>query len=98
MLTAQDKRIAATMSVSEWFNDLLFAIEGILPTWAESYGINVRKEVANETLTVREVANELRRIAERGKRRGIRVSRGAFGPTFAGDDSQADGAAETKDG
>ena len=35
----------------DWFPDLLEAIEGILPTWAESYRIVINEEIEADSLT-----------------------------------------------
>jgi hypothetical protein len=37
---------------SEWFEDFLNAIRGILPTWAEAYGINKDPQVHDKQRTV----------------------------------------------
>jgi len=88
MNIAKNKGVAATKSVSDWFPDLLGAIEGILPTWAESYEINKNEEIEADSLTFRTVANDLRKVAEKGRRKGLKLAKGSFGPTFADEADQ----------
>jgi hypothetical protein len=40
MNMAQRKKVAATLSPSDWFNDFMEALAGILPNWSESYAIH----------------------------------------------------------
>jgi hypothetical protein len=96
MTVAEDKGVLATTRVSEWFEDLLVAVRGILPTWAESYGINKDPFVEDNTLDYRTVANDLRKVASRHTRTGIpgKIAKGSFGPTFAGEENQHAGSEE----
>jgi tetratricopeptide (TPR) repeat protein len=83
MNIAKNKDVAATKSASDWFPDLLGAIEGVLPTWTESYEINKNEEVEADSLTFRTVANDLRKVVDKGRRKGLKLAKGSFGPTFA---------------
>jgi hypothetical protein len=85
----------ATTEASEWFEDFLIAIGGILPTWVEAYGINKDPQVEDNTLDYRTVANDLRRVVTQTASRrarlqtgASRISKGSFGPTFAGEEYQ----------
>jgi hypothetical protein len=62
MTKAKDKGVTAITRTSEWFEDLLVTIRGILPTWTEAYGINKDPQVKDNTLDYRTVANDLRRL------------------------------------
>jgi hypothetical protein len=53
MNMAQKKKVTATLSPSDWFNDLMKELAGILPNWSESYEIHKGDEVENETITFR---------------------------------------------
>jgi hypothetical protein len=82
-----NKEVMATESVSDWLPDL-GSIEGILPIWAESYEINKNEEIEADSLTFRTVANDLRKVAEKGRRKGLKLAKGSFGPTFADEADQ----------
>jgi hypothetical protein len=64
MNVAQTKKVPATLSPSNLFNDLMNALAGILPSWSESYEIHKSDEVEDETPTFRTVANDLRKVVE----------------------------------
>ena len=98
MNISKNKGVAAAKSVSDWFPDLLGAIEGILPTWTESYEINKNEEVEADSLTFRSVANDLRKVVEKGRRKGLKLAKGSFGPTFAGETSDQHAADEAISG
>jgi hypothetical protein len=87
MTVAKHKKLTATNDASEWFEDFLVAIRGILPNWAEAYGINKDTQVDDNSLDYRTVANDLRRVAGRyAKNSRNKFAKGSFGPTFADDD------------
>jgi len=77
------KKVAATLSPSDWFNDLMNTLAGILPNWSESYAIHKGDEVENETITFRVVANDLRKVVDRKQKGTTKIAKGSFGPTFA---------------
>lgn len=83
MNLAQKKKVAATLSPSDWFNDLMNTLVGILPNWSESYAIHKGDEVENETITFRVVANDLRKVVDRKQKGTTKIAKGSFGPTFA---------------
>jgi hypothetical protein len=60
----QRKKVSATLSPSNLFNDLMNALAGILPNWSESYVIHKGDEVEDETITFRTVAKDLRKVVE----------------------------------
>jgi hypothetical protein len=80
---AQIKKVAATLSPSDWFNDLMNTLAGILPNWSESYAIHKGDEVENGTITFRVVANDLRKVVDRKQKGTTKIAKGSFGPTFA---------------
>jgi hypothetical protein len=90
MNMAQRKKVAATLSPSDWFNDLMKALAGILPNWSESYAIHKGDEVENETLTFRTVANDLRKVVDRNQKGTNKFAKGSFGPTFAEEEQVVD--------
>lgn len=61
----QRKKVSATLSPSNLFNDLMNALAGILPNRPESYVIYKGDEVEDETITFRTVANDLRKVVDR---------------------------------
>jgi hypothetical protein len=50
MNMAKEKKVAAALSPSDWFNGLMNSLTGILPNWSESYAIHKGDEVENETI------------------------------------------------
>jgi hypothetical protein len=56
MTTAKNKEVLATTRVSEWFEDFLTALKGLLPVWVEAYGINKDPLVESDSLDYRTVA------------------------------------------
>jgi len=90
MTVAKHKKLTATNDASEWFEDFLVAIRGILPNWAEAYGINKDPQVEDNTLDYRTVANDLRRAARKYTSTS-KIDKGSFGPTFAGEEDQQPG-------
>jgi hypothetical protein len=79
---AQKKKVAATQP-SDWFNDLMNTLAGIMPNWSESYAIHKGDEVEKETITFRAVANDLCKVVDRKQKGTIKIAKGSFGPTFA---------------
>ena len=80
---AQKKKVAATLSPSDWFNDLMNTLAGILPNWSDSYAIHKGDEVENETIAFRVVANDSRKVVDRKQKGTTKIAKGSFGPTFA---------------
>jgi len=79
MTEAKNKEVLATTRTSEWFEDFLVAIKGVLPSWAESYGINKDHKVEDESLDYRTVANDLRKKASEYTN-ATKIAKGSFGP------------------
>jgi hypothetical protein len=79
MTEAKNKEVLATTRTSEWFEDFLVAIKGVLPSWAESYGINKDHKVEDESLDYRTVANDLRKKASEFTN-ATKIAKGSFGP------------------
>ena len=72
-----------------WFDDVSKAIQPVLGGWVSIYAGIYKDKLENGTLTIGEVAKDLRREAKRRNllqpsEKAYRPSRGAFGPTFAG--------------
>ncbi len=73
-----------------WFEDLTKAIQPILSSWIAIYAGIYKEKLEEKTLTIGEVAKDLRKEAERRnflpqRERLPRVAKGAFGPTYAGE-------------
>ena len=54
-------------SKHDWFLDPL-------GSWTESYEINKNEEIEADSLTFRTVANDLRKVAEKGRRKGLKLA------------------------
>ena len=75
MTETKNKEVLATTRASEWFEDFLVAVKGVLPSWAESYGINKDHKVEYESFDYRTVANDLcKKTSEYTK-----IGQGSFG-------------------
>jgi hypothetical protein len=85
MNLVQRKKVAATPSPSDWFNDLMNALIEILPNcnWSESCAIHKGDEVEGETITFRTVANDLHKVVDKNHKGTTKFAKGFFGPTFA---------------
>ncbi|TVY74979.1 hypothetical protein Focb16_v006254 [Fusarium oxysporum f. sp. cubense] len=74
-----------------WFDDLAKAIQPVLGNWVTIYTGIYKDKLEGKTLTIGEVAKDLRKEVERQTliqpQKGHRVTKGAFGPTFAGESS-----------
>lgn len=73
-----------------WFEDLTKAIQPILGSWIAIYAGIYKEKLEEKTLTIGEVAKDLRKEAERRsllpqREKVPRVAKGAFGPTFTGE-------------
>ncbi|WQF76272.1 hypothetical protein CDEST_01286 [Colletotrichum destructivum] len=71
-----------------WFDDLTKAIQPILGSWVTIYAGIYKDKLEEKSLTIGEVAKDLRKEAERRdllgfQEKGSQVTRGVFGPTFA---------------
>lgn len=94
---AQTKGIGGLDSPLVWFDDLSKAIRPVLGNWVSNYRGIYRKELRAESLTIQEVAKDLRAEVDSQdnqqpakKTTTTRVTRGAFGPTFGNDPDPAD--------
>lgn len=77
-----------------WFDDLTKAIQPILASWVAIYAGIYKDKLEEKALSIGEVAKDLRKEAERrnllqSRDKTPRVTRGAFGPTFAGEPASA---------
>jgi hypothetical protein len=73
-----------------WFEDLTKAVQPILGNWSTIYAGIYKDKLEDKTLTIGEVAKDLRKEAERRNflhsgDKASKTVRGVFGPTLAGD-------------
>lgn len=94
---AKAKGIGGLDSPLVWFDDLSKAIRPVLGSWVSTYRGIYRKELKSESLSIREVARDLRAEVDSQdnqqpakKTPKTQVERGAFGPTFGNDPDPAD--------
>jgi hypothetical protein len=88
-----------------WFDDLTKAIQPILGGWVTIYAGIYKDKLEDKSLTIGEVAKDLRKEAERrnvlhSNQKGSQVPKGAFGPTFATErepSTQSDTQTQTKE-
>jgi hypothetical protein len=71
-----------------WFDDLTKAVQPILGSWVAIYAGIYKDKLEDKSLTIGEVAKDLRKEAERRNilhvsQKGSKITRGVFGPTFA---------------
>lgn len=77
-----------------WFEDLTKAVQPILGSWIAIYTGIYKEKLEEKTLTIGEVAKDLRKEADQRnilstREKAPRATRGAFGPTFAGEPASA---------
>lgn len=86
--TAEQRGVAETTIVSSWANDFLDAIAEAFPIWSSTYALTKSDQIRNGTLTHRELSNDFRKAILRANASRIgKVSRGAFGATYNGEDT-----------
>ncbi|RKK66846.1 hypothetical protein BFJ68_g18576 [Fusarium oxysporum] len=71
-----------------WFEDLTKAVQPILGSWVAIYAGIYKDKLEDKSLSIGEVAKDLRKEAERRSilhvnQKGPKITRGVFGPTFA---------------
>lgn len=71
-----------------WFEDLTKAVQPILGSWVAIYAGIYKDKLEDKSLSIGEVAKDLRKEAERRSilhvnQKGSKITRGVFGPTFA---------------
>lgn len=84
------RRTGGVEDPNTWFDDLTKAIQPILASWVAIYAGIYKEKLEEKTLTIGEVAKDLRKEAERrnllqSSGKGSRIQKGVFGPTFAGE-------------
>jgi hypothetical protein len=86
----QEKKVAATLQCSDWFEDFTDAVSPVMESWVLAYSITKSQEIDDDTLSYRQVANDFRK-AVRSKRPGKRspFAKGSFGSTFGGQEDEA---------
>jgi hypothetical protein len=89
MILAQQKKVPEAMSSSSWTTDFFGAVAPIAEQWMISYRITKQEQIEKSILSFRVLANDFREYM--GMRfspgRSPRVAKGAFGPTYAGQDT-----------
>jgi hypothetical protein len=89
MILAQQKKVPEAMSTSSWTIDFFVAVAPIAEQWTISYRITKQEQIEKSILSFRVLANDFREFM--GMRfslgRSPRVAKGAFGPTYAGQDT-----------
>jgi hypothetical protein len=99
MASAEKRRLAVTIDQEEWFDDLLNAIYPVLPTWAPQYKERNEAQAKANTLSYRTIANDLRKAARQWMSTAAiapKVTKGAFGPTYAGTSTEVTAEGETE--
>jgi hypothetical protein len=97
MVLAVEKKVPEALSTSAWTSDFFVAITPIAENWVTSYQITQQDKIDEGLLTFRKVAHDFRekmgniRISQGY---GPRVAKGAFGPTYAGQDTPDQGTTE----
>jgi hypothetical protein len=80
------------LSTTAWITDFLLAVRPIAEHWTTSYRITQKKQIEKGLITFREIANDFReeigsmRFGQKG-RTLPNIAKGAFGPSFAGQDN-----------
>jgi hypothetical protein len=89
MTEARQRNVDATRRPAVWFEDFLNTVKEIDPMWVKAYGISKDPKVDDETLDFHSVANDLRKEAKEVdlSKSGRRIAKGAFGPTFGGEEN-----------
>ena len=88
---AQKKKVPEALSTTAWITDFLLAVRPIAEHWTTSYRITQKKQIEKGLITFREIANDFReeigsmRFGQKG--RVPTIAKGAFGPSFAGQDN-----------
>lgn len=95
MTLGTDKKIGATQSSYEWFNELKAALScSILADWFQIYAVTQREKIRAGTLEFSEVVLDMRETLRSGSQLAqgsrSRVVKGAFGPTFAGQGDESE--------
>ena len=87
---AQNKGIGATLSPSDWMEDLFSAVSQALPEWVISYCLISRDKIEDGTLEFRDTAKALREAAaHQARAKPSRYGKGSFGPSFAGEEAES---------
>ena len=97
MSLAQKKKVPEAMSTSAWVMDFFVAIRPVAEHWTTLYRITQKQQIEKGLMTFRVIANDFReemgsslRFSQKGN--GPKVAKGAFGPTYAGQDNPDQGA------
>jgi hypothetical protein len=92
---AQKKGVPETLAAYKWTTDFLRAVRPIAEHWATSYGLTQEQAIEKGLITYRDIANSFRkemstmRVGYTGR---PSIAKGAFGPSFAGQDDSGQGA------
>ncbi|KAA8641563.1 uncharacterized protein ATNIH1004_011699 [Aspergillus tanneri] len=83
-------KIAVATSLTDWIKDFLNAVRSLNPHWVESYWINKKQDIQEESLSFRMVAQDFRDSMNRMGLPQGKIAKGSFGPTFGTQDEGSD--------
>jgi hypothetical protein len=81
----KEKKLGFAIQPSDWYSDFVNAVKQVLPEWVRIFEVTQVEKVENGTLSYRELANDCRREVKRFSTEKARVTKGSFGPSFAGE-------------
>jgi hypothetical protein len=90
MLLAEEKKVPDALSTPIWTKEFFIAVAPIAEQWTSTFRMTHKMQIEKGLLTFRDVANDFREcIGMRFSQKGIvpKVAKGAFGPTYAGQDT-----------
>jgi hypothetical protein len=87
---AQSKKVPEALYTAGWVTDFLVSVRPIADTWATSYTISKREQIEKGLITSLDLAHDFRQ--EMRSRSGLKgrtpnIAKGAFGPSYAGQDN-----------
>lgn len=96
---AADQGVADALNANSWFEDLYSALYEVLSSWIVPYRVSHQEAIDQNTIQPGRAANDLRlevkiRFKDRPKSTTT-VSKGSFGPTFAGQAAPDNGTQST---
>ena len=88
---AQEKNIPEASSPVSWVTEFFTAVRPIAETWTTSYRVTQRQSIEKGLITYRDIAHDFREEM-RSMRFGLKgklpnIAKGAFGPSYAGQDN-----------
>src|SRR5436305_2562713 len=87
---AKEKKVPEAQHSSEWFEDFAVVVKPWMDYWVTSYKMIKKKEIEAGSLSFRTLANDFRKEVRSALGNGVRrtIAKGAFGPSFAGEEHQ----------